>query len=227
VAWNVDGNSVKRLNRNGIPFRKDPKVSANVQIGNELYVNNDLDRGHIARRQDLLWGPEEEAARANVDSFFYTNMTPQHAGFNQSGAGGIWGELENAIFSDLEVHLLRISVLGGPILRDDDREYRGILIPSDFWKIIYFRETADGPLRAKGYVLTQKDLLNQLEVLELPQFQVFEVPILDIGSQVGLNLPTASAPEMLRRPGRRRRVVESLSEIAGIRLITSVDDIAV
>jgi endonuclease G, mitochondrial len=227
VAWNVDGNSVKRLNRNGIPFRKDPKVPANIQIGNELYVNNDLDRGHIARRQDLLWGPEEEAARANVDSFFYTNMTPQHAGFNQSGAGGIWGELENAIFSDLEVHLLRISVLGGPILRDDDREYRGILIPSDFWKIIYFRETADGPLRAKGYVLTQKDLLNQLEVLELPQFQVFEVPILDIGSQVGLNLPTASAPEMLRRPGRRRRVVESLSEIAGIRLITSVDDIAV
>lgn len=224
VAWNIDGGSVKRLNRNGISFRKDPNLPAKVQIGNELYVNNRLDRGHLARRQDLLWGPIEEAERANVDSFFYTNMAPQHEDFNQSSAGGIWGELENAIFADTDVHDLRLSLLGGPILQPDDRVYRGVLIPSDFWKIIYFRESAGGPLRAKGYVLTQRDLLHQIEALELPEFRVYEVPIVEIGSRVDLILPTGSAPESPRRT-RRRRSPEQISEDGGIRLIESVEDI--
>lgn len=224
VAWNIDGDSIRRLSRNGIPFRKDPDVPANVQIGNELYVNNDLDRGHIARRQDLLWGPIEHARRANVDSFYYTNMTPQHEAFNQSGAGGLWGELENAIFADLEVHELKLSILGGPIFRDDDRVYRNERIPKDFWKIIYFQETANGPLRAKGYVLTQRDLLNQLEVFELPEFRVYEVPITSIGEQVGLTLPIGSAPELVHRP-HRRRTVEGIESDAGVRLITSVEAI--
>ena len=165
-----------------------------------------------------------DARRANVDSFFYTNMTPQHLAFNQSGAGGLWGELENAIFADTEVHELKLSLLGGPILRDEDRLYRSERIPSDFWKVIYLRESATGPLQAKGFVLTQRDLLNQLEVLELPEFRVYEVPIAEIGSQVGLNLPAGNTSETLRRPRRRRRA-ESIANESGIRLISSIEDI--
>jgi endonuclease G len=225
VAWNIDGTSTKRLSRNGIPFIKDPDVPSEYQVGNELYVNNDLDRGHIARRQDLLWGSMEDARRANVDSFFYTNMTPQHKAFNQSASGGIWGSLENAIYEDLEVHDLRLSLFGGPILRDDDREYRGVKVPKDFWKVIYFREAEDGPLRVKAYMLTQRDLLNDLEALELPEFQVYEVSLQDLSGHINLQLPGGTAPESCARRRRRRTQTEALEGPAKPRVVKSVAEI--
>ena len=50
-----------------------------LQAGNEVYDRNRLDRGHLARRSDLLWGPAAEARRANSDSFYFTNISPQMA----------------------------------------------------------------------------------------------------------------------------------------------------
>jgi endonuclease G len=188
VAWNVDGGAIRKLSRKGLNFKKDPRVPAKAQVGNELYANNPLDRGHIARRADLIWGTLPEARQANVDSFFYTNITPQHEDFNQSAAHGIWGELENAVFEDVDVEDLRISVVGGPIFSDSDPVYRGVKLPKQFWKVIYFKEMSATAITAKGYVLTQAELLNELEVLELPQFSVYEVPLDQIGAMIGLDL---------------------------------------
>jgi endonuclease G len=220
VAWNIDGGSFQRLNRNGINFKKDPNIPADAQVGNELYANNSLDRGHIARRADLLWGTQAEARRANIDSFFYTNITPQHEAFNQSEANGIWGELENAIFADVDVKDLHISVMGGPIFSTNDPVYRGIHLPKQFWKIIFFRETEDEMIKAKGFVLTQADLLNQLEALELPEFSVFEVPISQIGEMTGLSFPSGTTPE-----GRGRRIEAAAADEGEIRRISSVREI--
>ena len=100
VAWNVDGNALKSLSRKGINFVLDPAYEPDQQVDDTLYSHNDLDRGHIARRADLVWGTDTEAAQANVDSFFFTNITPQLRDFNQSREHGLWGELENAIFAD-------------------------------------------------------------------------------------------------------------------------------
>jgi endonuclease G len=204
VAWNIDGGSIKRITRTGIPFKKDPGVPAEFQVGDELYRANPLDRGHIARRQDLLWGAMAEAEQANIDSFFFTNITPQHAAFNQSGAHGIWGELENAIFSDVDVADLRVSVIGGPIFGDLDPEYRQVRLPKEFYKILYWRERGNAVLKAKGYVLTQTDLINELEALELPEFAVFEVPIGEISRRTDLILPTAAEPEGIEAASARK-----------------------
>ena len=222
VAWNIDGGSLRKLNRKGLKFKKDSRLPAKAQTGNELYTNNPLDRGHIARRADLLWGPMPEAKKANTDSFYFTNITPQHQAFNQSGASGIWGELENAIFEDVDVADMRISVIGGPLFSDNDPIYRGVKLPLQFWKAIYFREQGEPEISAKGYVLTQADLLNRLEVLELPEFSVYEVPINQIGEMTGLTLPLQAKPEAVRRrkaaedvaPGRIRRI-GSVGEILG------------
>ncbi len=223
VAWNIDGGSMKRISRDGIPFIKDPGVPAQFQIGNELYSNNPLDRGHIARRQDLLWGSLAEAERANTDSSFYTNITPQHSAFNQSGARAIWGELENAIFDDVAVADLRVSAIGGPIFGDRDPEYRQVKLPREFFKILYWRERGSDALSAKGYVLTQADLINELEALELPEFAVFEVPIGEIGRRSGLVLPAASAPQAAA--GRARAAKAEADERPGIRRVGSVREI--
>jgi endonuclease G len=195
-------------------FRKDPRLPGQAQIGDELYANNRLDRGHIARRADVCWGAPEEAALANRDSFFFTNITPQHVTFNQSGAGGIWGQLENAIFADTEVADLRISVLGGPLFRPSDLEYRGAHIPRDFWKIVYFREAAGQTLQAHAYVLTQREL-DQLEVLDLPEFAVFEMPIGRIEELSGLVLTPVTSPPALQvsSPNQGVRRIRSSNEI--------------
>ncbi|OYO25056.1 hypothetical protein CGZ93_00900 [Enemella dayhoffiae] len=97
----------------------------------------DVDRGHLARRADLLWGTPEEARKANSDSLFF-NITPQLNSFNQAMRQGIWGRLEDAVYEDVEVDRLRISVFAGPVLADDDRTYRGVKVPDEFWKVISF-----------------------------------------------------------------------------------------
>lgn len=138
VAWNIDGGQLRKLSRKGIPFVIDPRVPEEVQAGDDLYADNRLDRGHIARRADLLWGGLAEAKRANTDSFFFTNITPQMDDFNQSSRGGLWGQLEDAVFADTDVEDLRVSLIGGPVFHEDDREFRGVRIPREFWKVIAF-----------------------------------------------------------------------------------------
>jgi endonuclease G len=146
VAWNVDGAAIKMLSRTGIPFTLDSEFDPAQQVGDELYSNNRLDRGHIARRADLIWGDLDEAQAANHDSFYFPNITPQLDDFNQEAKGGLWGKLEDAIFADVEVEHLRVSLFGGAIFTPSDLEYRGVLVPRSFWKLIAYLE--GGVLRA-------------------------------------------------------------------------------
>ncbi|MDX3452713.1 DNA/RNA non-specific endonuclease [Streptomyces sp. ME02-8801-2C] len=186
VGWNIDGGSLKRLSRSGIPFTKDPRLPANVQVGNELYEANRLDRGHIARRADLLWGSLPEAEKANIDSFFYTNITPQMDDFNQSARNGLWGKLEDAVFADVDVDDLKVSVFGGPVFQDDDHVFRGVKIPREFWKVITYTER--GELKAKAFVLTQN--LVQIESLDLEEFRVFQVTLDEIEERARVRFPS-------------------------------------
>lgn len=170
VAWNVDGGTLRKLSRDGMKFRFDPRVPDELQTGNEVYDRNRLDRGHLARRSDLLWGPAAEARRANSDSFYFTNISPQMDDFNQAVRNGVWGRLEDALFADVEVERLRISVMAGPVLADDDPEYRGVAVPRDFWKAIVY--STAGELRCRAFLFTQR--INP-EVLELDEFATYQV----------------------------------------------------
>lgn len=217
VGWNIDGASLRKLSRKSIPFVMDPRVPAEFQAGDELYAGNRLDRGHIARRADLLWGGVAEAKRANKDSFFFTNITPQMDDFNQGARGGLWGRLEDAVFDDTEVEGLKVSLFAGPVFRDDDREFRGVQIPREFWKVIAFVE--QGKLKVKGFLLTQS--LDQLEALELNQFKVFQVALSEIEGRCGLAFPAAltsgdSVGERLLRQREALSVRKPLVSIADI-----------
>ena len=188
VAWNIDGSDMKRISRRGIRFRLDPRVPSEFQAGNELYSNNRLDRGHVARRVDLNWGSIAEAKKANKDSFFFTNITPQHQNFNQSSRGGLWGELENAILDDVNVEDLRISVMAGPIFSDDDPTHRDVQIPREHWKLVAYRDIdSDDVFKVKAFVLTQRDLIRDLETLELEPFRLFQVSLENLHSRTGLD----------------------------------------
>ncbi len=216
VAWNVDGGRLRRLSRNGIPFILDPRLPNSVQVGNSLYANNRLDRGHVARRADLVWGTPSEAKKANIDSFFFTNITPQMDNFNQGNLGGIWGRLEDAVFEEVNVENLRISVFGGPVFHDDDRNFQGIKIPREFFKVIAFVES--GNLKTRGFLLTQN--LDQLELLDLDEFRVFQVALTEIEERCGFSFPddlkdADSFAEQLEAlaESTERKAIESLRQI--------------
>ncbi|MCS7475998.1 DNA/RNA non-specific endonuclease [Umezawaea endophytica] len=204
VAWNVDGGSIRKLDRSGIPFVKDPRVPAEFQVGDELYQNNRLDRGHLARRADLLWGSKATATKANTDSFYFTNITPQMDDFNQSARNGLWGRLEDALYADVEVDGLRVSVSGGPVFGADDRVFRGVALPREFWKVITFVEA--GVLKTSAFLLTQN--LDQLEALDLDEFRVFQVTLAELERRTGLEFDRAlhgaqvTAPEVLEAADR-------------------------
>jgi endonuclease G, mitochondrial len=217
VAWNVDGSGLVQLSRTGLEFVLDGEYDPEFQVDDGLYSGNRLDRGHIARRADLLWGTRAEAQRANADSFFFTNITPQLDDFNQSSRHGLWGELEDAIFEDVDVDDLRLSVLGGPIFKDTDLQYRDVLVPRSFWKVIAYVE--GGTLKAKAFVLTQDDLEAKLESLGLDRFNLYQVSLAGLAEMTGLTYGALAAadtmppsPEAEQGPAVRR--IEARAEIA-------------
>jgi endonuclease G len=206
VAWNIDGLRLfpgDSISRSGQRFRLDPRIPADAQTGEEVYADNDLDRGHIARRSDLLWGTLDEAEQANSDSFHFTNITPQHQDFNQSGRGGVWGLLENAVLELEGLEDRRLTLFGGPVLAPDDPPYRGVQLPVEHWKVVVYR--LGGRLRAKAFVLTQDlDGLEGAAPDFLDDFDTWLVPLDLLEERTGLTFPSlreAVEPDEIRPAG--------------------------
>jgi endonuclease G len=198
VAWNIDGHITKPASKSA-SWQLDPRVPADVQIDNELYEGTVFDRGHIAKREDLLWGGPDLAARANDDSFCYTNATPQHEKFNRL-APALWKSLEDEIFAQVDVADLRIALVGGPILAADDRPFlpsrapagtRPVLIPRQFFKIVAYKDNDDGRVKALAFRLSQASLLERrvpTARLDLSRFKMFQVDVAEIETLTGLRM---------------------------------------
>lgn len=193
VAWNIDGLKLfpsDSISRSGESFRLDPRIPVTAQTGEQAYANNDLDRGHIARRSDLLWGTLPEARLANSDSFHFTNITPQMADFNQSGRGGTWGLLENAVLALEGLTDRRLTLFAGPVLNPADPPYRGIVqLPVEHWKVIAYH--LEGQLRFKCFILTQDlDGLERALPDFLDGFDTYLVPLDLLEERTSLTFPS-------------------------------------
>jgi endonuclease G len=158
VAVNMDGKKSKKIERANDVWALDGRVAVEAQIGEELYFDNDLDRGHLVRREDPNWGTAEDAEIANEDTFHFTNCSPQMAAFNQH----TWLGLENYVLKEARVSKDQISVFTGPVFGGRDPEYRGVRIPLAYWKVIAF-VNEDGRPSATAYMIDQKRELKNLE----------------------------------------------------------------
>jgi len=229
VAWNIDGRITKPAQTSDT-WQLDPRVPAEFQIGNALYEGTVFDRGHIAKREDLLWGGESIAGQANDDSFCYTNATPQHEKFNRL-APALWKSLEDEIFRQVNVVDLRIALVGGPIFASDDRPFVPsgapsgtvpVLIPRQFYKVVAYRDNDDGRVKALAFRLSQADLVaGDLERLDLSRFEMFQVNVTEIEALTGLRmaalrrLDVKAADERLTAgaAGRPARPIGSFADI--------------
>lgn len=98
-------------------------MAISAQVGNELYASNGLDRCHLVRRQEPNRG--EEATIANLDTFHFTNCSPQMSAFNQK----TWLELKDYTLDNKRLWKARATVFTSPVLANDDHVYRGVKSP--------------------------------------------------------------------------------------------------
>lgn len=180
TAVNIDAASEVKIPRTSDVWKFDPRIPEEYQCGNELYANNELDRGHLVRRMDPNWG--KNAMKANEDTFYFTNSTPQHKNLNQK----IWVELEDYIFRNATKHALKVSVFSGPVFRDDDMVYRQrYQIPAEYWKVVVMVKE-NGDLSATAYLQSQKNMIVDLE-FAYGDYKTYQVPIINIEKITGLD----------------------------------------
>jgi endonuclease G len=214
TAVNIDGGISYRIKRDPDRWIYDPRIEKDEQTGNEVYADNPLDRGHLVRRLDPAWGKSEKLAKvANDDTFHYTNCSPQHKDFNQNQS--TWAGLEDYILNNAGSEELRVSVFSGPVFGSDDAQYRGVLLPKEFWKVVVMVKE-NGKLSATGYLLSQEGLIENLEeaAFAFGAYKTFQVPVSSLETTTGLsfgNLSSFDPIEGLESVGLRE--VKTLDQI--------------
>ncbi len=194
TAVNIDGTQSKRIGRID-KWYLDERLEAEFQVDNDGYKGNPLDRGHMVRREDPVWGDLEIAKEANRDTFHYTNAAPQHEALNQRD----WLRLEEHVLGNAKTAGLKVSVFTGPIFADKDPMYRGLVrIPMAFWKIVAIVNAETGKPSVTGYLLSQGDLIRDVvgEFVYGP-FRTYQTEVAAIGGLARLDVDHLSKHDPL------------------------------
>ena len=188
-ACNIDGKlSDRDIERTDV-WRRNSRIDNEHQNLRESYGYEHMgffSRGHMTRREDPNWGDKPTATRADADTFHITNVAQQRQGFN----AGIWLDLENYVLNSTDRNDLRVSVLTGPVMAEDDPVYYNRKIPIAFWKIVVFRPAQTGELTTIGYKRSQATYLptRQGASFVFGDFQDTQVSIASLQAETGLDL---------------------------------------
>lgn len=198
TAHNVDAARAVRGISGGLSWKMDERVGEN-QLGPEVYSNNQLDRGHLVRRQDVLWGSVADARHANRNTYFYTNAAPLHQNFNQDE----WVHLEDWVLHQATDFSYRLCVFTGPVLRPDDPTLNDLppnlrtafraagpaRIPAAFWKVVILRDAQAGgdDLSAVAFAMKQSEMWTDREGSRLINLRVHQVTLRAIEEWTGLD----------------------------------------
>jgi endonuclease G, mitochondrial len=209
----------------------DDRIDRKHQVDNSYYARNKFDRGHLTRREDMEYGTDGKIAtrRAN-GTCTWTNCTPQHSIFNQDKHPNktirLWHGLERYILEEtVEEDQFSVQLFTGPVFGAGDPLYRDIAYPLSFWKVVV-AIARSGNLFATGYVLSQKDVIDQFGIeaaQEVPfgDYAMYQRPIRFIEDLTGLIFTWGDHRSMREidpletpraRPRRRVRRNEAFSE---------------
>lgn len=203
TAANIDGARYININRDsgqpaliaeGDSWYEDSRMDSRYYLVQSFYreFSRWFDRGHLTRRSDPTWGTPQEAVRANKDTFHFTNCSPQHFRFNQSLQ--YWQGVERYI---LEYGVLQskkqITVLTGPVLNDQWRQYGEAKVPLMYWKVV-LRIGNEGEPQATALLISQANLLDEprrvvtpAQQEGVPQIDEFRITVSGLESLTGLD----------------------------------------
>jgi len=149
-------------------FRIDYKVKTGSASLSD-YKNSGYDRGHLAPAADFKW-----SSTAMSESFFMSNMSPQHPSFNR----GIWKKLEGSVRNWADDNG-EIYVVTGPILNEQFSTigYNGVSIPNYYYKVIL--DYSEPEIKGIGFILPNKKSSQSI--------QSFAVTIDEVEKRTGID----------------------------------------
>ena len=190
-----------------------PGCRADQQAGPPVYADNDLDRGHLVMRASSTWGDtEDEARRAEAETFYFTNAAPQ-AALVQPGPGAVAGPrgLPPGARGHLRPEAGRLRRPGPrpgrPALPRASRSRCG---SGRSWRS---SRTAPWPPPATSSTRRRWSTTSTRRwpsaaaagaVPPLGAFRTFQVPIADIAVLAGVDLDQLDPRRPARRAGHRR-----------------------
>ena len=128
VFYTLTSDLVNGLQSRTADVRPDPKVSTtSAQLSD--YKGSGFDRGHLCPAADMKINHE-----AMSETFFMSNMSPQHPSFNR----GIWKKLE-AIVRNWAIQEGRLYVVTGGVLASNIGSIgtNGVTVPAHYYKVVY------------------------------------------------------------------------------------------
>lgn len=190
TAHNIDGATL--LAEGVIPrddrFRLDREVDRDLQLDNDRgYRNNPWDRGHLVRRRSLHWGDQQEAETADNESYFWTNIAPQHERLHDTA----WGPIEDWMLNIADAADQRAAVFTGPIMTEDDPFHQNgdneipFQVPAGFWKLIVI--THQGERTIAAFLVWQRDFDSPHPVSFSPFLE--QVRLTTVEFLTGLSFP--------------------------------------
>lgn len=152
VAFRFDGQTRNSVTGRSGTFADDPSLAPEYQIGSNGFSG--YDKGHICASSDRLY-----SLKANQQTFYMSNMSPQIGKFNQQ----YWTQIENHIKDigrDEDFADVLYVVKGGTIRSDQvmgkiDRGMNSIVIPKYYFIALLMEK--DHGYRAIGFWLEHKD----------------------------------------------------------------------
>jgi endonuclease G len=184
VAVNIDGGREVKIGKRRPGWRYDPRIPRAFQVGDEVYAGrNMVSRGHLVRRIDPAWGDADTALQANDDTFHFTNAAPQQQAFNEKE----WGDLEDYLLFNAQNTDVKLTVFTGPVFDAKNRRYRGVEVPTEFWKVAVMAVPQPGPrLLATAYLASQASYLDRLEFVP-GAYRHYQTTIRQIERKTGLD----------------------------------------
>jgi len=156
VAYELTSEETNSLYNRTNQFLVDPKIITG-SADNSDYAGSGYDRGHLAPAGDMGW-----SAQSMIESFYYSNMSPQVPSFNR----GIWKNAET-FTRESAIANHSIYVVTGPVFTSDMTTigHNQVAVPHSYFKVIldYF----EPELKAIAFVIP-----NEASQLPLQHFAV-------------------------------------------------------
>lgn len=142
VAYELTKNETVSLFERNDRFLPDPEIKTGSATDAD-YAGYNYDRGHLAPAADMGWS--DVAMR---ESFYYSNMSPQIAGFNR----GVWKRLESQVRT-WAILDSSVYIVTGPVLKDNlfGIGPNKVSVPNHYYKVVL--EYAGKNKKGLGFVM--------------------------------------------------------------------------
>ena len=151
VSYELTREETKGKEKRGNRFIADPLVTGPIAT-NADYTRSGYDKGHMAPAADMKWSPE-----AMKESFYFSNMCPQHPQLNRRGWKNLEEKIRNWAIADSA-----IIIICGPIIEKHPKTIgkNKVVVPQKFFKVVL--SPFAKPIRAIGFLFNNEQAVEPL-----------------------------------------------------------------